>query len=287
MKQEIARKKTTDKVSWTPEIRQRRALRRLLRRWFDTPLGRSVEAAEASQLYQVLGHLYGTTALQLGRIGELDLMDACIAPTRILLDQEPVPGTRESPSRQSCVGAHLDALPLDTKSIDVAVLPHTLDFEGDPHRILREVDRVLSPEGHMVIIGFNPYSFWGLRRLFGRRKRRMAPWNAHFFSMARIKDWMSLLGYEVTETSTVFHRPPVRHDKLRSRLFFMERLGTRWWSGMAGVYIVVAKKRVVGMTPLQPSWKQNRQLVPGLTEPAAKVIHPNIPQWRLRRDSQG
>jgi ubiquinone/menaquinone biosynthesis C-methylase UbiE len=61
-----------------------------------------------------------------------------------------------------------DALPFDSASLDLVVLPHTLELASDPHQTLREVERVLVPEGRVVIVGFNPASLWGLRQGLGR-----------------------------------------------------------------------------------------------------------------------
>ena len=271
----------TNKTSTAPHdpqesLRQRAALRQRVSDWFDMPLGRSLQALEANQLRNILPTLYGTVAVQLGQVGKLDLMDACVAPTRILLDVVS--------SECNCfVRGQSEALPFDTRSVDVAILPHTLDFAVDLHQILREVQRVLSPEGHVVILGFNPLSLWGLWHL-ARKRRSRVPWCANFVSQSRIKDWLGLLDLELTHVSTLYHRPPLQNADVRDRLYFLDKLGGRWWPGTAAVYMLVAKKRVVGMTALQPDWERKKKLISGLTQPAARVIYPRIPQWRLHRD---
>ncbi len=236
--------------------------RRQLCQWFDSPLGLSLQAHEAHHLRAVLPNLYGTVAAQLGRIGDLDLMDACIAPTRILLDDQGGPGACR-------VRSVPEELPLDTKSADVVLLPHTLDFCNDPHQVLREVSRVLRPEGHVVILGFNPVSLWGFRRLIARRPRT-APWCGKFFWISRIKDWLALLEFETTHGSMLYYRPPLRNEGFMQRLHFLDKMGDRWWPMMAAVYLVVAKKRVVGVTPLPLSWKTKRAIASGSTQPAAR-----------------
>jgi SAM-dependent methyltransferase len=201
-------------------------------------------------------------AAQLGRIGDFDLMDACIAPTRILLDDHAGPG--------GCrVRSIPEELPLDTKSADVMILPHTLDFCDDPHQVLREVSRVLRPEGHVVILGFNPMSLWGFRRLVARRPRA-APWCGKFFRLARIKDWLALLDFETTHGMMLYYRPPLHNEGFMHRLHFLDKMGDRWWPMMAGVYLVVAKKRVVGVTPLPLSWKTKHAVAAGVAQPAAR-----------------
>ena len=236
--------------------------RQQLCRWFESPLGRSLQAHEAHRLRSVLPSLYGTVAVQLGHIGKLDLMDSCVAPTRILLED---PGKTGGCRVRSVP----EELPFDTKSADVMILPHTLDFCDEPHQVLREVSRVLRPEGHVVIVGFNPVSLWGFRRLFTRLPRPV-PWCGKFFRLARIKDWLALLDFETTHGMMLYYRPPLHNEGFMHRLHFLDKMGDRWWPMMAGVYLVVAKKRVVGVTPLPVSWKTKRAVASGAAQPAAR-----------------
>ncbi|MFL6621364.1 MAG: class I SAM-dependent methyltransferase [Sulfurifustaceae bacterium] len=247
-----------------------RPLRSQVVSWFETPLGQSLQAVEAHRLRSVLPSLYGTVALQLGRIGRLDLLDACIAPTRIVVDEDGTGYRSRTAAEQQLTGARTvqlraqaHALPLDERSVDVAVLPHTLDFSEDPHTVLREVSRVLRPEGHVVIIGFNPMSLWGVRRLIARRPRT-APWSGHFFRLARVKDWLALLDFECTQGAMLYYRPPFTGEHVMERLFFIEKAGDRWWPLAAAVYLLVAKKRVFGMTPLPIEWKRARPTLAGV-----------------------
>jgi SAM-dependent methyltransferase len=97
-------------------------------------------------------------------------------------------------------------LPFANESFDVVVLFHALDLAAQPHQALREAARVLAEDGRLVVTGFNPWSLWGARRLFGRRR---APWNAHFINPVRMGDWLSLLDFEVAATEFTRYRPPV------------------------------------------------------------------------------
>jgi SAM-dependent methyltransferase len=248
--------------------------RRLLREWFDTPLGRSLQAQESNRLREVLPSLYGTVAVQLGRIGRLDMFEACVAPSRALLDPRP-----ESDGVVVC--GVPEALPFDTKSVDVALLPHTLDFCDDPHQVLREVNRVLAPEGHVVVLGFNPLSLWGVRRLFARAPRAL-PWSGHFIRLARLKDWLRLLDFELTQGQMLFYRPPLLREGMMDRLFFLDKMGDRWWPMMAGVYLLVARKRVIGMTPIKPSWKLKPAASAVARGATARGVVVQMGEWRKR-----
>jgi SAM-dependent methyltransferase len=212
--------------------------------------------------------------VQLGSIGKMDLLDACAAPSRIVLDLLDVnhgPAVRGIP----------EELPFDTESVDIVVMPHTLDFTNEPHQVLREVQRILNPEGHVVLIGFNPFGFWGLRRSLTLGNRRV-PWCGHFLRLARIKDWMALLDFDLTQGSMLYYRPPLKKDHLRDRLFFLDSMGDRWWPMMAAVYIVVAKKRVPGVMPLPVKWKKKHAVGPAAESAASSMLNGSA-RGRLRR----
>lgn len=238
-------------------------LRRAVRAWFEGPLGHSLQAIEAEGLRAVLPSLYAATALQLGRIGDLDLLAGSTAPTRIVFDVC---------ADQGCAGVQgvPEALPFASKSANMILLPHTLDFAADPHQVLREVDRVLMPEGHVIILGFNPLSLWGLWRLFLFRDDAV-PWCGHFLRLMRVKDWLALLDLEPVFGTMLYYRPPIERARMRERLAFMERAGDRWWPLGAGVYLLVARKRELMLTPVRPRWTRRRVMGGRLSQPVARV----------------
>lgn len=243
------------------ELQSAVRLRRRLCTWFDSPLGRSLQAIETNRLRSILPRLYGTVVVQLGAIGKMDMMESSPAPTHVVLD------LLQFPNHAAAVQALAEALPFAERSVEVVLLPHTLDFTEDPHQVLREVDRVLTPEGHMIVLGFNPMSLWGITRLFARR--RQVPWCGGFFRLARIKDWLGLLEYELVEGQMLYYRPPLQSESVRDRLYFLDHMGDRWWPMMAAAYIVVAKKRVLGVTPLRLRW-HSPAIAPGLSNPVAR-----------------
>jgi SAM-dependent methyltransferase len=161
------------------------------------------------------------------------------------------------------------ALPFPEASLDLLVLPHTLELSADPHHVLREVERVLVPEGRVVISGFNPYSLWGLRQARSRWASRMGmgswgisrlylPEAGDFIAPGRLKDWLRLLSFEVESERFACYRPAVKTEKWLQRMAWMDRAGPRWWPIVGSVYFVVAVKRVRGMRLLGPAWKPRR-----------------------------
>lgn len=246
--------------------------------WFGSPLGLSLQACEANSLRSILPSLYATNVVQLGRLGNRDLFESCVAPRRILLDIPVGNG-------DCTLLAMPEALPFENNSINMALLPHTLDFSDDPHQVLREVERVLMPESHVVILGFNPFSFWGLKRKLTRKRKLQAPWTGQFIGLRRIKDWLKLLQLEITHGDMMYYRPPFQSQTTLDRSYLLDKMGNRWWPMMGAVYVLVAKKRVEGMTPIRPRWKLS--VIPngnGVTEAATRGI---AARKRIRKVNNG
>ncbi|PIU17248.1 MAG: SAM-dependent methyltransferase, partial [Gallionellales bacterium CG08_land_8_20_14_0_20_59_87] len=151
-----------------------------------------------------------------------------------------------------------------------------LEFAEHPHQILREAERVLMAEGSLILSGFNPFSLWGMHRALGRKQG--VPWNGHFITLPRLKDWLALLGFEVVGGRFAAYAPPFRQQKWLERASFMERAGDRWWAVSGGVYFLHAVKRVPGMRLIKPRWNEGlvRKLLPAapkLNKGTQKVKH--------------
>jgi SAM-dependent methyltransferase len=212
--------------------------------WFETPLGQHLLAREQAWFDETVSDLFGFNALQLG-LTQFDFLRGNRIPLRAAVGQGPNVRVR----------ADFRHLPVASQSIDLLLLPHVLEFASDPHQILREVERVLMPEGHVVISGFNPLSLWGLKRFFNRRGAHY-PWTGNFISLPRAKDWLSLLNFEVTRGRLCCYAPPFASAQWLERFRFMEDAGDRWWPLGGGVYFLLAKKRVHGMRLIMPNWNE-------------------------------
>jgi len=224
-----------------------------LAEWFATPLGRYLAAREQGYFDRTVADIFGYYALQIG-LPEVDALAACRMPSRWTLDYDP-------PAR---LLADPHALPLPDNTVDLIVMPHALEFTDDPHLMLREAWRVMRPEGQVVIAGFNPFSLYGLKRYFGREQT--PPWNGNFIGLWRVKDWLTLLGFDVVGGRLDAYAPPFRSMKWLARFGFFERAGDRWWPIAGGVYFLRATKKVAGMRVLTPAWerreRRKRALVP-------------------------
>lgn len=231
--------------------------------WLQTPPGQYLLRWEQAQLDEAVADLFGFHALQLG-LPELDALATNRMPHRWL----GVPESDTPPPRAALV-THAAALPFPESSLDLVALPHTLELSADPHAVLREVERVLVPEGRVVITGLNPASLWGLRQarahLFGRLgldalglSRLYLPEAGEFIGYWRLRDWLRLLGFEVESARFGAYRPAMRSEVWLQRWAWMDRAGPRWWPIFGAVYFLVAVKRVRGMHLLGPAWKPRR-----------------------------
>lgn len=225
--------------------------------WFATPAGRYLLAWERAQLDLAVADIFGFHAVQLG-LGELDALAANRMPHRWLLADVATPG--------AAIVTDFAALPFPAGSLDLVVLPHSLELASDPHATLREVERVLVPEGRVVICGLNPVSLWGLRQRRAHLYHRLGfghmflPEAGEFIGYWRMRDWLRLLGFEVEVARFGCYRPAFSSDKWLQRLQWMDRAGDRWWPIFGAVYFLVAVKRVRGMTLLSPAWKSSRSM---------------------------
>lgn len=253
--------------------------------WLRTAPGRYLLAWEQDRLDHELADAFGFHAVQLG-LPELDGLRANRMPHRwvasdslVPMDGLPfaVPPPRDdaitTQSSEQAVSLHcdFDALPFPNASIDLVVLPHALELARDPHLTLREVERVLVPEGRVIIAGFNPASLWGLRQNAGRvlrglgvarRQSLFLPRAGDFIGYWRLRDWLRLLGFEVEAGRFGCWRPPIASELWLERWRWIDRVGEHWWPVLGAVYFVVAVKRVRGMRLVGVLKRERRAGVP-------------------------
>ena len=243
--------------------------------WLNTPPGAYMLAWERVQFELAVSDVFGYHALQLG-LPELDALQANRMPHKWLalpalpgqIDAVELPlglPGRTLPDRigscRAALFADSAALPFPESSLDMVTMPHTLELCGDPHSALREVARVLVPEGRVVISGFNPASLWGLRQkrdhLYQRfgRDALFLPSAGEYIGYWRLRDWLRLLDFEVESAHFGCYRPALGNQKWLERFDWMDRAGKRWWPIFGAVYFLVAVKHVQGMRLLESSWK--------------------------------
>lgn len=243
--------------------------------WLKTPPGEYLLAWEREQFDQAVSDIFGYHALQLG-FAELDTLRANRMPHQWLaaesLQHAAMPETAPDASSSLLKAATITlvtdvgALPFPANSLDLLVLPHTLELSLDPHATLREVERVLVPEGRVVISGLNPTSMWAMRQRRAHFYQRFGscdlflPEAGEFIGYWRLRDWLRLLNFEVESGRFGCYRPAFETDKWLSRFEWMDKAGGRWWPIFGAVYFLVAVKRVRGMRLLEPAWKTRKTI---------------------------
>ncbi|MBC7755202.1 MAG: methyltransferase domain-containing protein [Bdellovibrio sp.] len=216
--------------------------------WLESTLGRYVLAHEQAMFDAVVSDIFGFNALQLGLLH----LNA--------LKSSRIPNVMRVGNREGDALCESDYLPFAESCIDLICLPHVLEFSRNPHQTLREAERVLVPEGHLILTGFNPISAWGLKQTLFKESNGSQgdnyPWQGHFFTLSRIRDWLALLGLEFVSGSMHAYEPPFNDEKWLKRFNCMDTMGEKWWPMLGGIYFIVAKKRVVNITLLKPNWKK-------------------------------
>ncbi len=195
-----------------------------------------------------------------------------------------------------------NCLGIANDSVDVVLLPHILEAADDPHGVLRELDRVLRSDGHVVILGFNPVSLWGLRHFLSRR--RFPPGCRRLVSEHRLRDWLRLLNFSVDHSSFHYFPSPIlrrsgsryrqasvasgdgtamrrKRDPARRANRFLRAMrlsftaasaAWRRHAPFAGCYMLVARKTLYTATPIKPAWAPKRRLVGGLVNPSTRNV---------------
>ena len=210
--------------------------------WFKSPLGQYLLALEYDYINPVVMDTFGFYAIQMGNF-DIDFLDQSRIQNKFSLN-----------SNHADLMTSNEALPFDEASVDLLIAPHILEQMVEPYELLKEIHRVLMPEGRLIITGFNPTSLWGLKRLLSFDIDY--PWNAKFISLSKIKEWLPIVGLEMIEGKMGCYVPPIQQSSWLKKIHAMEKLGDRWWPMLGGFYFIVIQKRVHGMHAIQPLWKK-------------------------------
>jgi len=220
--------------------------------WEKLPNGELILSAINQQLAPWWPKFFGYHLLKIGALsGYVDTSNSAIKH-QITLAQK---------VSKSDIVADIDDLPLLEHSVDVCLLSHALEFTLDPHHVVREANRVLIPNGYLVITGFNPFSLVGLNKLTPYRRQKL-PWNERFFSPMRVKDWLHLMGFEILSDKRCLH------SNLASKVGegvvanHWQQFAEKYLPSLGSIYVIVAKKRVLPLTPIKPKWKLRPRFEP-------------------------
>ncbi|MEH6595285.1 MAG: methyltransferase domain-containing protein [Colwellia polaris] len=213
--------------------------------WQNLPNGELIVANINQTLAPWWPKFFGYHLLKIGALsGEIDSSQSPIKHQLTLSEQA-----------QKCnLVGDIDDLPLLEHSVDVCVLAHALEFSLDPHHVVREANRVLIPNGYLVITGFNPFSLAGLNQFIPYRRNK-TPWNERLFSPMRVKDWLHLMGFEIQLDKRFLHSTLARQVTQGVISNHWHNIASRYFPSLGSVYVIVAKKRVLPLTPIKAKWQ--------------------------------
>jgi SAM-dependent methyltransferase len=224
--------------------------------WWESPLGRALLAAESELLGEALEDVFGWELLQIGAWGGArELLAGSRSRRQSLIAAASFPGGADIIARPSL-------LPVTSDCIDAVLLPHTLEFAPDPYAVLREVDRVLVGEGQLLVLGFRPWSLWGMR----------ARWSRSGFppGMRRVLSERVLRGFVVVATRRYLYLSPWSRGLARG-----EGTGRMLRAGLtyplpAGAFLLKARKRVYTLTPVRGRFREKPAVIGGLVKPTTR-----------------
>jgi SAM-dependent methyltransferase len=219
--------------------------------WLTEFLGATILNAEKKLLARLYAESYGKYAVLLGLPHQSPLLQSSLMSCHVMIS----PLINKHTSTQN-IESDFYELPLLPGSIDLLILPHTLEFVDNPHKLLLEACRAVKPEGNIIILGFNPFSLCGLRKYFTHKKNAGVPWNSHFISATQVITWLKLAAFQINHKQTFFFQPPFSQKKIFKKLGFIEWIGHKFFPLLGGIYTLTAKAKVTPLTPIKLNWKQ-------------------------------
>lgn len=167
--------------------------------------------------------------------------------------------TRKTPN--IVVLAEETQLPLADKSVDFAIVVHALEFTSNPQQMIREVWRVLSDGGRLILVVPNRVGIWSHieKTPFG---------HGHPYSLSQLNQFLKENTFTPLRAEHALYIPPSQFRVLLSTATAWEKLGHKWFRNLSGALIVEASKEIyAGSLVKEVSWKKKLQLAKKLAMP--------------------
>jgi len=221
--------------------------------WQDLPNGSTILSTIEAALQPWWQKFFGYHLLKVGALSHEISCGSSPIKHQVSCCFSRSPANTHGDCKADIIG-ELDDLPILEHSVDVCLLSHALEFSLDPHHVIREANRVIIPNGYLIITGFNPLSLAGLNRAIPYR-RKQNPWNEHFFSPMRVKDWLHLMGFEILTDERFLHSSLAGTMSEHVLAKVWRKFASNYLTSLGSVYIIIAKKRVLPLTPIKPKWQ--------------------------------
>lgn len=217
--------------------------------WLSQSLGADVLAIEQQFLSSMLPRYYGKHALLIGIPRQYSLLQASPMLNHVVLS----PLSHFSKPMQF-IESEFYKLPIASGSVDLVILPHTLEFVDNQRHLVTEASRLVKPEGLLMVFGFNPSSLWGLKKWWVKNEKM--PWSGQFTHPSLIKKWLSLVDFELVRQDMLLFRPPFKQVSIFNKFSWLEKLGKYLFPFLGGVYVLTFQAKVIPLTPIKMHWKQ-------------------------------
>lgn len=214
-----------------------------LSKWYQTAIGQELLMAERELISRAISGRFGSMMVQLDSGAHEPLFEKRLFGAGTLVSQ------LENRALCPVVCAKSESLPFEPESIDMLLMHHTLDICDNPYQAVREGAAALKPGGLLIVLGFNPYSLWGLRALIQGRGEGTGIWHSRFIRSGRVEDWMHLLDFELERHEKHVFQPPYRRPGWLQRISLGARAQSRWLPFSGAVYLLVGYKQVLGRIP--------------------------------------
>lgn len=222
--------------------KQTSELLRQLNLWWSSTLGQLVLQVEMEKLIKVFPSIFGYHILLLGTVAQFKMIEYSVIPYQSVIN----PFHKDN-SLTKTITASWDMLPIASNSVDLVVLPHTLDFSDHPTAVLQEACRVLIPEGRLLLFGFNPYSLWRVKSFLSLDKKAK-PVNCEFKNVGFIKKELRSQGFELLDQDYFLFQPPMKNIRMMEKLGFLNKISRFGLKGLSGIYFIEAQKKLRGVT---------------------------------------
>jgi SAM-dependent methyltransferase len=224
-----------------------------MEKWYQSNLGTLVAKSEITGSEYLVSTVFGYFLLQMGGSYRLNYLPENLVHHHLHYGPE-----KPSIKPTNFIQGQYDELPFIHNSIDTILVSHILEFSLAPKQILEEIYEVLVPDGNLIIFCFNPYSLWGLTKIFSQSQT--CPWPNHLLKPGQMRQLLIETGFSVGDYKTFFFRPPTQNIKLLKKLLFLEALGPIFWPYLGASYMFIAKKVVTNLTPITLIPNNNQKL---------------------------
>lgn len=240
-----------------------------LREFYASRLGNTTKRLISNRLKPASGDSKGAVVLGLG-FATPYLGDIAPSAERWLAFMMARQGVIHWPSEGAVCSALADEcdLPLLESTVDLALVIHGLELSEAPDEMLKEVWRVLAPQGRLLLVVPNRRGLWA--------RFDSSPFGyGQPFSRPQLAGLLRESQFSAVSWSQALFFPPSSRSLVLSSASVIEGAMGKIMSGLSGVIIVEAVKQVYAVA----TGKRLRRLAPRMRPVLAPASAPRSPSW--------